>query len=250
MSSFKMLRVFGTAMLVLALSLFGVDWSRAQVRPTANDLAVLVAIPDVGEWSEAAGNDQDVMEKTLLKKGLPSERIMKLRGRIAKTALLEFLRDAAERTKDWKDGSVFVHFSCSGHHENRQKAGIELPGQDPKFATWAEILATLKVPVGVRVILVPDCCYSNLLDGQLPDHVSALVLKAKPNTTVCTAENRWFAIDGKKTSHGVITHYASQALLESETMDQWLRITTLLSRETHPNLLKVVGDPKRKILAN
>jgi hypothetical protein len=82
-------------------------------------------------------------------------------------------------------------------------------------------------------------------------------MKAEPGQKKC-ADYADFMVAGKKTRHGIITHYAVHALANADTVEDWVRQYNALSdadvtaKRLHPDrALPVVplGDPKQKLFA-
>lgn len=54
--------------------------------------------------------------------------------------------------------------------------------------------------------------------------MAALVQAAKPGRELlCRAQNAKFTIDGKETERGVMSYYATLALEEADTVEDWVR---------------------------
>jgi hypothetical protein len=123
-------------------------------------LALLIAVPDAGEWREAAANDQAAVYRILRRRGYRPDEILKLCGPVRRDGLLAFLRGAGRRLAGWPDGEVFIHYTGSGHYAPAEEGrpaevGLHLARRD--VVLWEEFFGALRVPRGVRVTLLPDC---------------------------------------------------------------------------------------------
>jgi hypothetical protein len=84
---------------------------------------------------------------------------------------------------------------------------------------WRELLVALQVPPAVRVLILPDCCHTNLLAGRLPANVTALIMKSTPQGALeCRTGTALF--EGARS--GVISHYAGRTMAGSRTAQDWL----------------------------
>ncbi len=194
-------------------------------------LAIFIAAPIKG-YSDAAFNDSDAMYRALRARGFEPEQILVLYGALKREQVLSYLKDAGRRVAGWSDGQVVLYLSCSGHFPpikegEKIKTGIQLQEDgSPEFVLWDEIFEALAVPQGVRLLLLPDCCYTNTLtdhthtNNKVPANVSGFVLKAEPGELKCTANNLPLMVNGKPTWHGTLTYCLVRALDEADTVGE------------------------------
>lgn len=203
-------------------------------------LALLITVPTDNYFPNAAANDLSAMQQALRERGFKPSQILALSGGVKRQQVLSFLRDGGARAAQWSDGVVFLYYSGSGYWPKGNppiasvKTGWELSSQADDFVLWDEVFAALNLPVGVRLVVLPDCCYSNTLAdasfaNAVPKNVSGIMLKAAPGETKCTADNFAFNINGKRTEHGIITYYATQALKTATTIENWVETTNALA---------------------
>jgi hypothetical protein len=228
-------------------------------------LAILVAFP-IDDWKDAGNNDVTAMYSALRQRGFDPKEILILNGPATRPLLLEFLREGGKKTATWTKGSVVLYYTGGGSHaklksdkKGLDRVGWNLYGQPEDSAenpTWREILQALNLSEAIDLTLLPDCCYSNMLVGHLPKNVAGLVLEGDPNDWKCQAANHAFDIQGKKTTHGVITFFAVQALKDARTVGDLQQRTNVLmdnaakekvfgQKAKRPPMMATVGDANR-----
>lgn len=189
--------------------------AKAAPRTTRRRLAVLIAMPD----GEAERNDQRLITQKLLDCGYRQEDIVTHCGPANREALLRFLASIADRIGSWSSGDVFLHYTGSGWHQGAA-VGLEMGQQ---HVTWNEVFNALHLPSGVHLVVLPDCCYTNLLDGRLPPRLSALVMLAPPGVATCQAGYYTARTASGSVRYGRITYFAVQAMTEGQTIGDWAR---------------------------
>ena len=231
-------------------------------------LALLITVPNDRYYPDAAANDSNAVQQALRDRGFKPSQILSLGGGLQRKQVLDFLRDGGARASKWQNGVVFLFYSGSGYWPmgnpplNQVKTGWELGPDD--HVLWDEVFTALDLPPGVRLIVLPDCCYTNTLTdatfaNRVPKNVSGMVLKTPAGEIKCKADSHSFVVNGKKTEHGIITHYAAQALRKASTVEHWVELTNALSeadvaggviqkRMSLP--LAHLGDPKQQIFAS
>jgi cupin superfamily acireductone dioxygenase involved in methionine salvage len=141
---------------VILAGAFGQDHS-------PNRLAILIAAP----WSGDAAMHRDIegIVPVLQRRGFRAADLVILdRGPLERQAVLDFLREASRRVLGWRDGEVFLYVTGHGGFVGRDASGarvaVRLAGLDRRLEEigvfWEEIFATLKIPAGVSLTVLPD----------------------------------------------------------------------------------------------
>ena len=133
---------------------------------SAHQLALLIGAP----WREEAAMHGDVQAfyDALTARGLSSDDLLVLEGRLDRELVLSFLASAKSRVAAWSRGDVFLYYSGHGAYapmDATDAATVEpalVFGQgdlhDPsRWVLWREVFGALALPVGVRLTLLPDC---------------------------------------------------------------------------------------------
>jgi hypothetical protein len=120
-------------------------------------LALLVAAPWKGET--AMHNDLVAMRGALQRRGFSPEEILELEGHLDRNALMSFLTRASQRIAGWRNGEVILYYSGHGgltsDVPSTARAGLSLNSAIDTIP-WGEVFARLRVPAGVKLILLPD----------------------------------------------------------------------------------------------
>ena len=134
----------------------------AQEAPS-NKLMLLIAVPWPGEM--AMKNDIRAIVPVLRRRGFQKHQMMILdKGVLDRETLLEFLRQAHRRMKSWNIGTIFMYVSGHGNFAGRTleeaRPALQLlaayhPSHEHTLY-WDEIFATLDLPKGVTLTLLPD----------------------------------------------------------------------------------------------
>lgn len=127
-----------------------------------NQLALLIAAPQEGE--PAMHNDMTAMTKVLLDRGVPVDHIFSLYGWLDRTLVLAGLRAVRRRIALWENGSLFIHVSghgfFAGDTGETARAGLLFDESDDVtddgHLFWDDFFAALNLPIGIRLILLPD----------------------------------------------------------------------------------------------
>lgn len=124
-------------------------------------LAVLIAAPWEGETSMS--RDVTAASAALRRRGFAASEILVLDGALTRDAVLAFVGTVWQRISSWQRGDVFfavsAHGMFTGTRVSDARPGLLLSGRQPSAAHevyWDEIFLALRVPDGVRVILLPD----------------------------------------------------------------------------------------------
>ncbi|MGB4802396.1 MAG: hypothetical protein WBV59_07050 [Anaerolineae bacterium] len=129
---------------------------------TPNHLAFLIAAPHPGETDMLA--DQAAMTQALLARGFTADEILCLHGRLDRPLMTAFLQAASRRVSGWRAGSIFAHVSGHGFFTG-ETAEEARPGllfsesndvTDDDHLFWEDFFASLALPAGVRLTLLPD----------------------------------------------------------------------------------------------
>lgn len=127
-----------------------------------NHLALLLAAPQPGET--AMRRDQAAMAGALLARGLAADDIRSLHDPLDRPRALAFLAAAGRHVAGWTEGSVFVHVSghgfFAGDTTETARPGLLFSESDDvtddEHLFWDDLFATLALPPGVRLTLLPD----------------------------------------------------------------------------------------------
>jgi hypothetical protein len=128
-----------------------------------NRLAILIAAP----WSADTAMHHDIkaIVPVLRRRGFRVEDLLVLdRGPLERRAVLDFLSEVSRRASGWRGGEVFLyvtgHGDFVGDDAVSAKVAVRLVGPDRPLEEagvfWEEIFATLEIPAGVRLTILPD----------------------------------------------------------------------------------------------
>jgi hypothetical protein len=125
-------------------------------------LAILISAPQADEAS--MHHDLEAMYKALKQRGLKSEEILCLEGKLDRRLLLGFLEAIHHRISDWVQGSLFLyvtgHGFFSGESADDARVGVALApsgqGGEAYHIFWDRLFQALSVPQGVALTLLPD----------------------------------------------------------------------------------------------
>src|SRR5262249_20810072 len=140
---------------------------------------------------------------------------------------LASLRQAVRPVANDLAAHVLLYYTGSGM-ERDLRPGLDLQGRDegegPGIVFWDEVFDALYLGPCYQLTVLADCCRSNLLPGYMPFNSSGLVLAARPgqNPNACEAYCYPFVIEGRRVPRGVISYYATKALIEATTMEEWV----------------------------
>ncbi|MCI0690707.1 caspase family protein [candidate division KSB1 bacterium] len=126
-------------------------------------LALLIAAPHDGE--AGMHNDVVAMYDALIARGLSSEDILLLEGKLNRKLLMRLFGEANKRVAKWKSGEVFMHYSghgiFTGSTVSEARVGMLLAPSKPSNKIngvfWDEVFAALHPPANINLILLPDC---------------------------------------------------------------------------------------------
>ncbi|MDZ7290085.1 MAG: hypothetical protein ONB44_13430 [candidate division KSB1 bacterium] len=110
-------------------------------------------------------NDVVAMYNALIARGLSSEDILLLEGKLNRQLLMNLIGEVNNRAATWKSGEVFIHYSghgtFTGNTASEARAGMLLARDKPSNKSnrifWDEMFAAVRLQVNVRLILLPDC---------------------------------------------------------------------------------------------
>ena len=94
----------------------------------------------------------------------------------------------------------------------------------------------------------------------MPANVTALVMKTLPGEELtCTARDFTFEKEGKSIKQGVMSYYASQALMRATSLESWKKLIDQFSErdvvsgrlpEAYLPSLQILGDAKLNLPGN
>jgi hypothetical protein len=133
---------------------------------SAHQLALLIGAPWRGE--AAMHGDVQAFYDALSARGVPTDDLLVLEGRLDRELVLAFLASAKSRVSGWGRGDVFLYYSGHGAYAplDEVDANTVEPalvfGQgdldDPsRWMFWREVFGALALPPTVRLALLPDC---------------------------------------------------------------------------------------------
>lgn len=124
-------------------------------------LAVIIAAPWEGET--AMGNDLAAMTDALLQRGFAPQDIVALEGSLMRPVVLALLTTVSRRVASWTDGDIVLivsgHGNVHGTTPATARPSVVLSSEEPIAdyeVFWDEIFATLQIPAGVRLVVLPD----------------------------------------------------------------------------------------------
>ena len=105
-------------------------------------------------------DDVRALAMALGKRGFTGDRLVVADSVTTRTQLLDVLTRAAGRIASWDRGVVFLaisgHGSFQGSSAAEARPALQLADGADRDVFWDEVFAALRVPAGVRVILLPD----------------------------------------------------------------------------------------------
>jgi hypothetical protein len=133
---------------------------------SANRLALLIGAPWRGD--AAMHGDVQAFYDALTARGVPSDDLLVLEGRLDRGLVLGFLAAAQSRVSAWDRGDVFLY--TSGHGAYAPMDAIDADTVEPalvfgqgdlddpsRWVFWREVFGALALPPAVRLALLPDC---------------------------------------------------------------------------------------------
>ena len=131
-------------------------------RNSSSELAILVGAPHKDQT--AMHNDVAAMYRALQQRGLASDQILCLEGKLDRRLLRGFLATIGQRIAGWTEGTVLLYITghgfFTGDNAAEARVGIELQPADqyrPEVHIyWDELFAALAIPPGVQMLLLPD----------------------------------------------------------------------------------------------
>jgi hypothetical protein len=211
-------------------SLGGIVFARTVNAAPSRRLALLFGAPWKGENFLANGVGK--MQEALQARGLGAGEMMASHEPLDRERLMRRLVEVRQRISSWRDGNIFLYYdghgmySRSGVAGTTPEPGLQLTGDrdDPNSALlWRELWDTLRVPPGVRVLAIPDCCHTNLLARRLPGNVTAVIMKSTPqDTLICRTGGAFFGEGAARKRYGVISYYAGSTVARASTAGDWL----------------------------
>jgi hypothetical protein len=196
------------------------------VAETARQVALLFAAPWPGEAFLA--DDMALMQAGLRARGLRSSDVISVPAAVDRPTLMRQLEAVKTRVAGWSTGQVLLYYNGHGMYGppagGRPEPGLQLGpnrSEQTSFVLWRELFAALAVPAGVRVLLLPDCCHTNLLSGRMPAGATAFIMKSEPQDAL-SCRTGTALLGPKRGRHGVVSYYAGTTVSTSETAGQWL----------------------------
>jgi hypothetical protein len=143
---------------------------------------------------------------------------------------MRHLETVRNRISAWSTGHVFLYYNGHGMYGapagGRPEPGLQLTprrNEQTSFLLWSELFAALAVPGGVRLLLLPDCCHSNLLSGRVPANTTAFIMKSDPQDSLsCRTGTALLGQGPRRVRHGVVSYYAGSTISSAETAGEWL----------------------------
>jgi hypothetical protein len=226
-------------------------------------LALLLAAPWQGE--SFLGDDMALMQDGLRGRGLSAAEVIAVLEPLDRAAVTKRLEEVRRRIAAWRDGELFLYYNGHGMYgparAGRPEPGLQLDRnreQPGSFLLWRELFELVKAPPGVRLLVLPDCCHTNLLAGRLPANVTALIMKSDPQDALtCRTGTSLFGEAPRRTRHGVISYYAGSTLAAADTVGSWhLAQDQMAARDMSRGQLEsfrrvslmVEGDPSLRVL--
>jgi hypothetical protein len=198
------------------------------------------------------GNDLSKMRQGLRARGLDASEIISTSERLDRERVAEQLAQVRRRIATWTGGSVLLFYSGHGMYRTGAGGVIE-PGlqlnerrDDPASSLlWRELLDRLAPPPGVRVLVLPDCCHTNLLARRLPSNVTALIVKSEPQDALtCRTGTALFGEEPVRVRHGVISYYGGETVAAASTAQGWL---DGIHAAAERDLARKRLDPRRRL---
>jgi hypothetical protein len=112
--------------------------------------------------------DVQAFYDVLAARGVSSDELLVLEGRLDRELMLRFLASVRSRVSTWDRGDVFLYYSGHGAYapsDAIDAASVEPAlvfdqgdlGEPSRWLFWREIFAKLALPPSVRLALLPDC---------------------------------------------------------------------------------------------
>jgi hypothetical protein len=133
---------------------------------SAQRLALLIGAPWRGE--SAMHGDVQAFCDALTARGVPSDDLLVLEGRMDRELVLGLLASAQSRVSAWDRGDLFLYYS--GHGAYAPMDAIDATTVEPalvfsqddlddpsRWVFWREVFGSLALPADVRLALLPDC---------------------------------------------------------------------------------------------
>jgi hypothetical protein len=220
-------------------------------------LALLVGAPWKGE--NFLGNGVAKMQEALITRGFgPSDTIASTESIDRKTLSLR-LDEVRRRIASWPDGEVFLYYDGHGMY-SRVTRGVPEPGlqltgdRDSPGSSmlWREVWDAIAAPRVVRVLVLPDCCHTNLLAGRLPQNVTALIMNSEPQDTLtCRTGGAMFGEGTARKRYGVISYYAGSTVGSARTVGDWLaRMDAAATKDVGSGTLEPLRRPHLMVEGN
>jgi hypothetical protein len=227
-------------------------------------MALLLAAPWPGE--NFLEGDLTLVQQGVKARGLTSSEVIAAVEPLDRDRLLKHLAEVRRRIAGWTSGDLFLYYNGHGMY-GPARTGWPEPGlqldrdreQTSSFLLWRELFASLAAPPGVRVLVLPDCCHTNLLAGRLPANATALIMKSQPQGALTCRTGTALLGDGAaRVRHGVVSYYAASTLAAAGTVQDWLAAQDRLAAQDISQRrlesfrrvsLMVEGDPSRRLFA-
>lgn len=113
-------------------------------------------------------SDVQAFYEALTVRGISSEDLLVLEGRLDRELVLGFLASVQSRVSNWDRGDLFLYYS--GHGAYAPMGATDAAMADPAFVLgsddlddssrwvfWRELFDALPLPAEVRLALLPDC---------------------------------------------------------------------------------------------
>jgi hypothetical protein len=224
------------------------------VRPVraapAHRLALLVGAPWKGETF--LGNGVGRLREALATRGFGSGEMITSTEAVDRKALSRRLDEVSKRIAPWREGELFLYYDGHGMYSRATRgvpeAGLQLTGDrdDPGSSMlWREVWEAIRAPRGVSVLVLPDCCHTNLLAGRLPPNVTALIMKSEPQDTLtCRTGGAMFGEGAARKRYGVISYYAGGTVASARTVGDWLaRMDSAIAKDAASGTLAPLRRP-------
>jgi hypothetical protein len=106
------------------------------------------------------GEDIGALRTALARRGFGDAELLVADGVTTRARLLDVLAQAANRVASWHGGIVML--AVSGHGSFRgttaadARPALQLADGEDRDVPWQDVFAALRVPPGVRLLLLPD----------------------------------------------------------------------------------------------
>jgi hypothetical protein len=223
--------------------------ARAAAEPS-REFALLVAAPWPGESYLAA--DISLMQAALQARGITSADTTTGLVPLDRATLMRHLGAVKAKISAWSTGQIFLYYNGHGMYGppagGRPEPGLQLGpnrGEHASFVLWRELFDALALPPGVRLLVLPDCCHTNLLVGRVPVGVTAFIMKSDPQDSLnCRTGTALFGAGPGRVRHGVVSYYAASTISSIETAGQWL---TGMKTTADNDIAAGALDPRRRV---